>query len=57
MIAALEYLLHNPLEPLNEAQFAASCGVGITVTPEEIEAAVSNKIFCLYFKVVIITLV
>ncbi|KAK7499971.1 hypothetical protein BaRGS_00008819 [Batillaria attramentaria] len=40
LTAALDYLLHNPLEPVDVAAFEQACGVGVVVTPEEIENAV-----------------
>lgn len=42
---ALEYVLANATKPtFDEAAFDAACGVGITVTPEEIEKAVEITI-------------
>ncbi|KAL8558848.1 putative glutamine--tRNA ligase [Nucella lapillus] len=40
--AALDYLLHNPLEPVDVNAFEKSCGVGVVITPEEIETAVET---------------
>ncbi|XP_076447840.1 glutamine--tRNA ligase-like [Babylonia areolata] len=40
--AALDYLLHNPLEPVDVDAFEKACGVGVVITPEEIEAAVEK---------------
>lgn len=39
--AALEYVRSHPLDPIDTADFEQECGVGITVTPEQIEEAVS----------------
>ncbi|KFB45505.1 AGAP010267-PA-like protein [Anopheles sinensis] len=42
---ALEYVLANATKPtFDEAAFDAACGVGVTVTPEEIEKAVEITI-------------
>ncbi|XP_041348484.1 glutamine--tRNA ligase-like [Gigantopelta aegis] len=38
--AAMDYLLHHPLEPVNIAELEAESGVGVVVSPEEIESAV-----------------
>lgn len=40
--AALEYVRSHPLEPLDAADFEQACGVGVCVTPEQIEEAVSG---------------
>lgn len=40
--AALEYVRSHPLEPLDVADFERACGVGVCVTPEQIEEAVSG---------------
>ncbi|XP_059178645.1 glutamine--tRNA ligase-like [Physella acuta] len=42
--AALYYLLHNPGSDVNLKSFDEACGVGVVVTPEEIEAAVEEVI-------------
>lgn len=41
---ALEYLLHNPVPPVDIAAFEQASGIGILVTPEEIEAAVETVV-------------
>ncbi|XP_074861719.1 glutamine--tRNA ligase isoform X2 [Carettochelys insculpta] len=38
--AALEYLRSHPLEPIDTAAFERECGVGVVMTPEQIEEAV-----------------
>ncbi len=38
--AAFDYLLSNPLDPLDKAKFNEHCGVGIIVTPEQIKITV-----------------
>ncbi|OXB66236.1 hypothetical protein ASZ78_000661 [Callipepla squamata] len=38
--AALQYLRSHPLEPLEPADFERACGVGVRVSPEQIEEAV-----------------
>ncbi len=42
--AALEYLLKNPGSKVDKAAFEKSCGVGVVVTPEQIEQAVERAI-------------
>uniref|UniRef100_A0A8C5RR94 Glutaminyl-tRNA synthetase n=1 Tax=Laticauda laticaudata TaxID=8630 RepID=A0A8C5RR94_LATLA len=39
--AALEYLKSHPVDPINSADFDRECGIGVVVTPEQIEEAVS----------------
>uniref|UniRef100_A0A8C0J402 glutamine--tRNA ligase n=1 Tax=Chelonoidis abingdonii TaxID=106734 RepID=A0A8C0J402_CHEAB len=39
--AALEYVRSHPLDPIDTADFEQECGVGVVVTPEQIEEAVS----------------
>ena len=36
----MDYLLHHPLEPVDTAELEAQSGVGVVVSPEEIESAV-----------------
>lgn len=38
--AAFDYLLSNPLDPLDKAKFNEYCGVGVVVTPEQIKNTV-----------------
>ncbi|NWY00040.1 SYQ ligase, partial [Nothoprocta ornata] len=40
LAAALDYLKSHPLEPLDAAAFEQACGVGVSVSPEQIEEAV-----------------
>ena len=40
--AALEYLLSNPVDPVDRAQFEESCGVGVVITEEQIKECVSE---------------
>lgn len=40
----MEYLLSNPVGQLDIKAFEASCGVGITVTGDQIEAEVDKSI-------------
>ncbi|XP_014282529.1 probable glutamine--tRNA ligase [Halyomorpha halys] len=42
--AALEFLLSNAHKELDIKKFEAECGIGISVTPEDIELAVENAI-------------
>ena len=41
LVAALEYLLSNPTDPLDVKKFNEFCGVGVVVTPEHIKSTVS----------------
>lgn len=40
-LAALEYVRSHPLDPIDTVDFEQECGVGVMVTPEQIEEAVS----------------
>ncbi|XP_071900309.1 glutamine--tRNA ligase [Anas platyrhynchos] len=42
--AALQYLRSHPLDPLDAADFERACGVGVRVSPEQIEEAVEAVI-------------
>ncbi|XP_028907369.1 glutamine--tRNA ligase [Ornithorhynchus anatinus] len=42
--AALEYVRSHPLDPIDASDFERECGVGVTVTPEQIEEAVEASI-------------
>ena len=42
--AAIDYLLSNPTEPVNQKALEESAGIGVTVTPEEIERVVEDVI-------------
>ncbi|XP_026506225.1 glutamine--tRNA ligase [Terrapene carolina triunguis] len=42
--AALEYVRSHPLDPIDTADFEHECGVGVVVTPEQIEEAVEAAI-------------
>jgi glutaminyl-tRNA synthetase len=42
--AALEYVLKNPDSKVDTSAFEVSCGVGVVVTPEQIEAAVEKAV-------------
>ncbi|XP_014664975.1 PREDICTED: glutamine--tRNA ligase-like [Priapulus caudatus] len=44
LTAALEYLLHHAVGQVNVAVFEEHCGVGVSVTPEDIENAVEELI-------------
>lgn len=41
--AALEYVRSHPLDPIDPEDFERECGVGVVVTPEQIEEAVSPQ--------------
>ncbi|KAI2529566.1 glutaminyl-tRNA synthetase 1, partial [Homo sapiens] len=42
--AALEYVRSHPLDPIDTVDFERECGVGVIVTPEQIEEAVEAAI-------------
>ncbi|XP_015277607.1 PREDICTED: glutamine--tRNA ligase [Gekko japonicus] len=42
--AALEYVKSHPVAPIDAADFDRECGIGVTVTPEQIEEAVEMAI-------------
>ncbi|XP_072276713.1 glutamine--tRNA ligase isoform X1 [Pyxicephalus adspersus] len=42
--AALDYVKGHPVDPIDVADFEKECGVGVVVTPEEIEEAVEAVI-------------
>nr|XP_056709605.1 glutamine--tRNA ligase [Euleptes europaea] len=42
--AALEYVKSHPMAPVDAANFERQCGIGVTVTPEQIEEAVEMAI-------------
>ncbi|XP_053173556.1 glutamine--tRNA ligase [Scomber japonicus] len=44
LAAALDFVKSHPQDPLNEKEFEAACGVGVVVTPEQIEDAVETVI-------------
>lgn len=40
--AALEFVKNNPEDPINQKEFEEACGVGVVITPEQVEEAVSG---------------
>uniref|UniRef100_A0A8C4WWR5 glutamine--tRNA ligase n=1 Tax=Eptatretus burgeri TaxID=7764 RepID=A0A8C4WWR5_EPTBU len=40
--AALDFLKTHPEDPIDEAKFNQSCGVGVVITPEEVEGVVTE---------------
>lgn len=42
--AAFDYFKHFPLEPVDWPAFEQECGVGVIVTPDQVEAAVEEVI-------------
>ncbi|XP_069499400.1 glutamine--tRNA ligase [Ambystoma mexicanum] len=42
--AALDYVKSHPLDPISTSDFEKACGVGVAVTPEEIEDAVEGVV-------------
>ena len=44
VLAALEYLLSHLKGDLNEKDFESSCGVGVIISPEDIERVVEKFI-------------
>ena len=47
--AAMEYLLSNPGDAIDTKKFEEATGVGIIVTPEQIEEAVSLSLSINFF--------
>lgn len=39
--AALEFVKSHPQDPINQKEFDETCGVGVVITPEQIEDVVS----------------
>ncbi|KAM3872042.1 glutamine--tRNA ligase isoform 2-T2 [Diretmus argenteus] len=44
LAAALDYLKSHPEDPINQKEFEDACGVGVIITPEQIEDAVESVI-------------
>uniref|UniRef100_A0AAQ5YEA2 Glutamine--tRNA ligase n=1 Tax=Amphiprion ocellaris TaxID=80972 RepID=A0AAQ5YEA2_AMPOC len=44
LAAALEFVKSHPHDPINQKEFDKTCGVGIVITPEQIEDAVESVI-------------
>ncbi|VDI54569.1 Hypothetical predicted protein [Mytilus galloprovincialis] len=42
--AAMDYLLHHPLPPVDKIKFETECGVGVTISPDQVEAAVEEVV-------------
>lgn len=42
--AAMDYLKSHPQDPINQKEFDEACGVGVVITPEQIEDAVETVI-------------
>lgn len=42
--AAMDYLLHHPLPPVDKMKFETECGVGVTISPDQVEAAVEEVV-------------
>ena len=43
LLAALEYLKAKPVDPVEMKDFEHACGVGVKITPDQIEECVSVK--------------
>uniref|UniRef100_A0A4W6ES60 Glutamine--tRNA ligase n=1 Tax=Lates calcarifer TaxID=8187 RepID=A0A4W6ES60_LATCA len=41
LAAALDFVKSHPQDPINQKEFEEACGVGVVITPEQIEDAVS----------------
>lgn len=41
LAAALDFVKSHPQDPINQKEFDEACGVGMVITPEQIEEAVS----------------
>ncbi|KAM8830008.1 glutamine--tRNA ligase [Synchiropus picturatus] len=44
LAAALDFVKSHPQDPLNQKEFEEACGVGVVITPEQIESAVESLI-------------
>ncbi|KAG7228220.1 hypothetical protein INR49_013383 [Caranx melampygus] len=44
LAAALDFVKGHPQDPINQREFEAACGVGVVITPEQIEDAVESVI-------------
>ncbi|XP_031700186.1 glutamine--tRNA ligase [Anarrhichthys ocellatus] len=44
LAAALEFVKRHPQDPINQREFEEACGVGVVITPEQIEEAVESVI-------------
>lgn len=44
LAAALDFVKSNPQDPINQKEFESTCGVGVSVTPEQIEDSVESVI-------------
>ncbi|XP_067448699.1 glutamine--tRNA ligase [Thunnus thynnus] len=44
LAAALDFVKGHPQDPLDQKEFEAACGVGVVITPEQIEDAVETVI-------------
>ncbi|XP_061687575.1 glutamine--tRNA ligase isoform X2 [Syngnathoides biaculeatus] len=44
LAAALDFVKNHPQDPLNESEFNEACGVGVVISPEQIEDAVESVI-------------
>ncbi|XP_068585850.1 glutamine--tRNA ligase [Cebidichthys violaceus] len=44
LAAALEFVKSHPQDPINQRDFEEACGVGVVITPEQIEEAVESVI-------------
>lgn len=42
--AALEFVRDHPQDPINQKEFEEACGVGVVITPEQIENAVGARV-------------
>ncbi|KAE8293623.1 Glutamine--tRNA ligase [Larimichthys crocea] len=44
LTAALEFVKSHPQDPINQKEFEEACGIGVVITPEQIEEAVEKVI-------------
>uniref|UniRef100_A0A4W6EQX0 Glutamine--tRNA ligase n=1 Tax=Lates calcarifer TaxID=8187 RepID=A0A4W6EQX0_LATCA len=44
LAAALDFVKSHPQDPINQKEFEEACGVGVVITPEQIEDAVESVI-------------
>ena len=44
ILAAVDFMKANPVLPVDVAAFEKNCGIGVNITPDQIEDCVSKKL-------------
>ena len=44
ILAAVDFMKANPVLPVDVAAFQKNCGIGVNITPDQIEDCVSKKL-------------